>query len=213
MKWPFSSKREPFENLASDDIVIVVIGPTGVGKSTFINTAAGERLLEDEKKASDGKTSLLSPCTTEFTHVRCTFEDSRRVVFVDTPAFPDPYGSSSLSAEKEIGNKISDWLKRAFGKRIKVTGILYLHNITDNRLTEPPLPHYEMFRKLCGKEYPGSVILVLTMWEKVDPEIGQRRKEYLTNHWKKMISGKAAVYCHDGTKQSAWEAVKALGVL
>ena len=51
MVWPFSSKREPLENLGPEDIVIVcvfvtnfwsfcanpdtrVIGPTGVGKST-----------------------------------------------------------------------------------------------------------------------------------------------------------------------------------
>ena len=43
----------------------------------------------------------------------CTLEDSRRVVFVDTPAFPDPDGSADLSAEKKVGKKISDWLKEA----------------------------------------------------------------------------------------------------
>lgn len=71
----------------------------------FINTAAGETLLEVEK--------ALSPCTTELAHVLCTFEDSRRVVFVDTPAFPDPDGNVSLSAEKRLGRKIGDWLKEA----------------------------------------------------------------------------------------------------
>jgi len=35
------------------------------------------------------------------------------VVFVDTPAFPDPDGIPSLLAEKEVGEKIDDWLKRA----------------------------------------------------------------------------------------------------
>jgi hypothetical protein len=98
-------------------------------------------------------------------------------------------------------------------KHIKVTGILYLHNMTDNRLTEPLLP-YEVFRKLCGSDsLAASVLFVLTMCEKVTPETCQNRREYLTNHWKKMMGEKAAVYSHYGTKQSAWDAVTALGVL
>ena len=56
----------------------------------------------------------LSPCTTEFAYVRCTFEDSREVVFVDTPPFPDPYdGKSSLSEEQKVGSSISEWVKEA----------------------------------------------------------------------------------------------------
>ena len=46
--------------------------------------------------------------------MRCTFEDSREVVFVDTPAFPDPNGgNASLSAELRVGKKISKWVKEA----------------------------------------------------------------------------------------------------
>ena len=46
--------------------------------------------------------------------MRCTFEDSREVVFVDTPAFPDPYdGKAGLSGEKKIGNSISGWVKES----------------------------------------------------------------------------------------------------
>ena len=56
----------------------------------------------------------LSPCTTEFAYVRCTFEDSREVVFVDTPPFPDPYDNKAgLSEEQKLGNSISEWVKDA----------------------------------------------------------------------------------------------------
>ena len=58
--------------------------------------------------------NTLSPCTREFAYVRCTFEDSREVVFVDTPPFPDPYnGNYDLSEEKKAGNNISVWVKEA----------------------------------------------------------------------------------------------------
>jgi hypothetical protein len=68
----------------------------------FINIAVDEKVLEVETSHS------LSPCTKEFAHVRCTLEDSRQLVFVDTPAFPHP-----LSAKKEVGEEISEWLKEA----------------------------------------------------------------------------------------------------
>ena len=103
------------------------------------------------------------------------------------------------------------WPHPSFGKHIKVTGILYLYDITNNRLTEP-LPRYELFTRLCGNEYPARVVLVLTMCEKVHSTTYQIRREYLTNHWKKMMGEKAAVYSHYGTKKSAWDVVTALGV-
>ena len=101
------------------------------------------------------------------------------------------------------------------GANRKHTGILYLHSMTDNRLTEPLL-HYEIFKKLCGSgslPVAASVLFVLTMCEKVNPETCQNRREYLTNHWKEMMGEKARVCSHYGTKQSAWDVVAALGVL
>ena len=63
-------------------------------ESKFINTSMGKRL-----QAVD--TTSLSPCTTDLAHTVCTFEDSHRVVLVDTPAFPDHDGDASVSPEKK----------------------------------------------------------------------------------------------------------------
>lgn len=72
----------------------------------FINTAAGKSLL----RVNNG----LEPCTTKVEHVRCTiqFEGSlKQVVFVDTPAFPDP-GSDSTVAGLDVEMKIRDWARK-----------------------------------------------------------------------------------------------------
>jgi hypothetical protein len=98
---------------------------------------------------------------------------------------------------------------------MKVSRILYLHDISINRSTEP-LPHYEIyeiFRKLCGTEYSANVALVLTMCEKVAPATCQERTKYYKDHWKKMMGEKAVVYSHNGTKKSAWDVVAGLGVI
>ena len=54
--------------------------------------------------------NTLSPCTTEFAYVRCTFEDSRAVVFVDTP--PSFYDYGNLSEQKG-GGSVSECVKEA----------------------------------------------------------------------------------------------------
>ena len=97
------------------------MGPTGVGTSSvsvnfrikddiligdkFINIAAGKWLEVNRS---------LSPCTSEFAYVRCMSEseDSREVVLVDTPAFPDPFDNdTSASAIKKVGSKMNRWVK------------------------------------------------------------------------------------------------------
>ena len=117
-------------------------------------------------------------------------------------------------------NTVSKWLifvfnnfvYRSLGRRIKVSRILYLHDISTSRLTDPP-PHYEMFRKLCGKEYSSSVALVLTKCETIAPATCEARTGYFTNYWKRIMGERAAVYSHNGTKKSAWDVVAGLGVI
>ena len=144
MKRPVSSnEREPLENLGPDVIVIVCVIPIHYQvfvltptlhqsywanwsreelseceswnerwhshiRVKFINTAVDKKMLE--VKTSDS----LSPCTKDIAHVRYTVDDSCRLVFVDTPAFPGIILGHNLSAEKEVGKKISEWLKGAW---------------------------------------------------------------------------------------------------
>jgi hypothetical protein len=94
-----------------------IIGQTGAGKtSVSVNCGIKNVILIADKFiniATDEKLKVnksLSPCTTEFAFVRCTFEDSREVVFVDTPPYPHPDVNASTSEEK-VGKAISKWVK------------------------------------------------------------------------------------------------------
>jgi len=94
--------RKPKDG-SEDDIIIPVMGPTGVGKSTFINIAAGQdRTLVGHD---------LTSCTAEIQVVRVTHPrfPSRRIVFVDTPGFDDTYVSDT-----EILRRIANWLKDTY---------------------------------------------------------------------------------------------------
>ncbi|KAF8159707.1 hypothetical protein B0H34DRAFT_796924 [Crassisporium funariophilum] len=195
--WPW--RRIPFDGLTADDIVIVLIGPTGVGKSTFINTATkatNETMLKVH--------ASLSQCSNEITHVAYTpTRGGRKVVFVDTPAFPDP--ETTKLTERKVEEIITKWLKKAFAsKTMKVAGILYLYRITDRRITTPPRPHMDMINNLCGGR--ARALLVTTMWEKVAADVGERRKDELSARW----PNGSDVVRHDGTYGSAWRVVAQL---
>ena len=76
-------------------------------QNKFINTAVGKSLL----KVKNG----LEPCTTKVKHVRCTVETEggvKHVVFVDTPAFPDPGYGDNVVAGLHVERKIQEWSRQ-----------------------------------------------------------------------------------------------------
>src|SRR5206468_1395946 len=69
----------------------------------------------------------------------------------------------------------------------KINGIIYLHRITDNRMSGSALKTLRMFQKLVGDIYLGNVILATTMWDMVTPAEGEERETLLkAQHWDQM---------------------------
>ena len=60
-----------------------------------------------------------------------------------------------------------------------LSGLLYFHRISDNRMAGTPLKNLRMFEELCGKNAFHSVILTTTMWDEVDGETGEEREREL----------------------------------
>ncbi|KAJ3575936.1 hypothetical protein NP233_g752 [Leucocoprinus birnbaumii] len=155
-------------DLTANDIIVVVMGPTGTGKSTLITTLVGDHYTPGRDSGVKVGHQLNS-CTSEVYALRITFVDhkSKSLVLVDTPGFDDTYKS-----DLEILDTISRWFCSAAGgtksKNQSISGILYLHRITDMRLTGSIAKNFEMFRKLCGEEFYSRIVLVTTMWPNGD---------------------------------------------
>jgi hypothetical protein len=72
-----------------------------------------------------------------------------------------------------------------------------------------PLKNLRMFRELCGKKALENIILVTTMWDEVEPDVGsQREKELRGKYWKAMIDQGSATARYYGTLTSAWDIVE-----
>ncbi|KAF7970687.1 hypothetical protein HWV62_23290 [Athelia sp. TMB] len=181
------------DSLTEEDVIIAVMGPTGAGKSSFISKAIGG----DQETIGHG----LESHTRNIRAVRCRHpHDSRSYVFVDTPGFDD----TNLS-DVDILIEISSWLNATYKRRINITAILYLHRISDNRMTGSALRNMDLFQKLCGNRAARNVILVTTMWDEVDEEVGERREAELRDtFWRTMVAHGSQTVRFSHTPESAW---------
>lgn len=89
---------------------------------------------------------------------------------------------------------------------MRLTGIVYLHRISDVRLAGGGMRLLRVFKKLVGDSNLESVVLGTTMWDNVRAHEGEDRElELITNpdYWRDMIDLGSAVFRHDDGKASA----------
>ncbi|KAI6010122.1 P-loop containing nucleoside triphosphate hydrolase protein [Pisolithus marmoratus] len=185
----------------TQDIIIAVMGPTGSGKSNFINKLTGSK-----KEAGADK---LGSCTQGIREFTVDLPIGKRYVFVDTPGFDDTYRS-----DRDILRTIADWLEKKYRGDIKLTGVVYTHPISNNRMSGSVCKSLDLFSQLCGDKAAQCVRLVTTMWDNQKPEnteIWQSRVSYLEgNFWKPLISLGARHEQFFNTQESAWNIVNGL---
>lgn len=129
-----------------------------------------------------------------------------RVWLIDTPGFDD---TDRLDAE--VLKDVAFWLAAAYTSHTQLSGILYLHRITEPRFHGSAKRNLRMFQQLCGTKNLDSVILATIHWSDKEgkgyPEDeGQRKvKELIETEefWGGMVARGSRVERHDGSKESA----------
>ncbi|KAI1734051.1 P-loop containing nucleoside triphosphate hydrolase protein [Xylaria scruposa] len=175
---------------SGQDLLIAVMGMTGSGKTTFVSKVTGRRDLKIGHS--------LTSCTRDIEVIE-TKIDGRVVRFVDTPGFSD----TNLS-DSEVLQLIADYLAAAYKQDMKLSGIIYLHPISDTRMTHHATKNLQMFQKLTGDKNLGNVVLATSMWDRVSYEEGLAREgELKDKFWKLLITCGAKAMRHEGTPESA----------
>ncbi|KAI5862921.1 hypothetical protein GGS23DRAFT_75711 [Durotheca rogersii] len=99
---------------------------------------------------------------------------------------------------------IAEHLNDAYSLDMRLSGIIYLHPISDNRFTHHATKNLDMFRKLTGEGNLKNVILATTMWGKVTIEEGERREQELkSKFWDVLLAYQATYSRYDGSPRSA----------
>ncbi|KAF9526003.1 P-loop containing nucleoside triphosphate hydrolase protein, partial [Crepidotus variabilis] len=175
-----------------------ILGTTGVGKSTFVNAIAGY----EASQTSDE----LGLCTRKVVPIACQPCEGRGVVMVDTPGFDN----TDLS-DMDAFRLVAAWLKQTYEDGIKLSGVLLLHRITDNRLNGGAHRLLNVFKDICGPDALKNSLLVTTMWDQIEEAQGSEREQELAEaFWSPMIARGARVKRFLNTPESALDIVSLL---
>lgn len=113
-------------------------------------------------------------------HLATTDIDGHVLRFIDTQGFDDDEVSDT-----DILTEISTYICGTNTENLRLSGILYVHRITDTRVGGTALRNLSMFEKLVGKHKMGNVILLIIMWGNLPPsEDGETRVMNLTGKGK-----------------------------
>ncbi|KAJ4138390.1 hypothetical protein NW768_002214 [Fusarium equiseti] len=121
-----------------------------------------------------------------------------------TPGFDD-----TARSDTEVLKEIAFFFSQIYKKNVQLAGIIYLHRITDNRMSGSAFKNLSMFKQLCGENAFAHVVLCTSMWDNLGavlPEIGtEREKELMATScfWGAMHAGGSQVARWHGTKDSA----------
>ncbi|PPR07936.1 hypothetical protein CVT24_000826 [Panaeolus cyanescens] len=193
-----------------DDIIIAVMGATGVGKTSFINA-----LAPDEEWLKKGVGHDLSSGTQTVNCIKMKISGTQsHLVLVDTPGFDDPARSNA-----DILTVIGAWLKESYATKKKLNGIVYLHRITDIRFDSGASTTLALFQKICGGDIMGKVCLTTTRWNDVPPqwkhEYEEKEEQLKKGHWaiflaKKSVTSRFDSSTDETAKDTALKTLKTL---
>jgi len=82
------------------------------------------------------------------------------VHLVDTPGFDD-----NRLSDVEVLKLMAFWLSMAYSSGICIGGIIYMHRITDLRMSGTALRSLETFKRLCGPDAFHGVTFLTTGWD------------------------------------------------
>ena len=145
--------------------------------------------------------------------------DGSTVVLVDTPGFDGvdvlpTYTVHELRRwleKKYVLNHVSEYttlIKPRYDKKVQLTGIIYLHPISDNRMTKVSPG---VLKNLLKPEDASQVVLVTTMWDMTPAEVAEQREQQLrTLYWKDMLELGAQTDRFDNREETAWRIVRQL---
>ncbi|KAJ7476014.1 P-loop containing nucleoside triphosphate hydrolase protein [Mycena latifolia] len=178
--------------LEDDEVAIAVMGPTGSGKTSFINIVSGSNLRV-------GRT--LQSCTSTVQVAPAFQLDGRWVTLIDTPGFDD-----TSKSDTDILTLIAAFLAKTYEAGKKLAGVIYMHRISDVRMGGISTRNFKMFRQLCGESTLKNVVIVTNMWGEVGLEVGEAREAELASDerfFKPVLDKGARMLRHDNNAASA----------
>jgi hypothetical protein len=105
------------------------------------------------------RTNTAASGTKEVASYPCVIH-GHEVLLIDTPGFDD-----TNMPDFEVLDRIGNFLKNQMAEGIQLTGLVYIHNITNNRWKGSNMKNLQMFRNLTGDAKMENVVLLTSFWD------------------------------------------------
>ena len=126
--------------------------------------------------------------------------DGRVITLVDTPGFNDTF-----RGDAEVLAGVAKWLANLYHSRQRLTGLIYMHPITEPRITGSMLKNLRVFEKMLGEGGSSNMILVTSKWDllaSIDEGL-PRERELCQGIWAPLIERGSRTLRFAGNKSSA----------
>ncbi|KAF9032360.1 hypothetical protein BJ165DRAFT_772845 [Panaeolus papilionaceus] len=177
--------------------IILLLGPTGSGKSSFIECIANDNTLGIAKDQLDGVTQMLSIYQIQNVSI---VEDDSPLYIVDTPGFAD-----SKIPESKTMRLVIDFVRE---RNININRIFYFDRITDSRMAGSKGKLLDLFSEMTGQSTGFCVTFITTMWDRIWKEeqlrkANTRLEEMQGIYFKEFVQDQARVMKFENTHESA----------
>ncbi|PPR03133.1 hypothetical protein CVT24_008486 [Panaeolus cyanescens] len=188
-------------------LVILLAGPTGSGKSSFIEALGNNKSLGISKNQLEGFTQTVTAYHVKNMMANCTRKHGIMipVCLLDSPGFCD----TNIS-EIEVIEQVRSWLDNWPRSNVHINVILYFCPINGTRIPGSQRRIIELIKSINrkGNGQEATLTIVTTMWDQVCSKRLQKRAEdnfaYLRDSlFKDMIEGGTGLTTFANTQKSA----------
>ncbi|KZM24314.1 uncharacterized protein EKO05_0005630 [Ascochyta rabiei] len=179
--------------------MILVLGGTGTGKSSFVATTSGQAV---------GVGHDLRSFTATCQAVEFNLADRQVVQLIDTPGFSD-----TSRPDLDVLKAIAGWLQT---NKAAIAGVVYLHRIDERRFTGTHRLVFDIVRAICGKHFYPHLVLCTTMWDKLHRDVlgeAEERESELVGAedlWNPLLERQAEYMRYTGDRASGLAIIQKL---
>lgn len=159
--------------MSGGEVILLLIGPTGSGKTSFIKHATG--LSVDTSctscvptpffffvcvsKGAMAADNIFQATTRCRVYGPTTPVGPTRFWIIDTPGLDD-LPAENLGVIKDIAQTLANLAPREVG------GAIFFHRITEGRFSGSARVHLEIFKQICGAGFADHAVFITTMWNR-----------------------------------------------
>ncbi|TDL18404.1 hypothetical protein BD410DRAFT_793306 [Rickenella mellea] len=175
--------------------IVLVMGPTGTGKTSFINAAS-----KSDFPVSDD----LNSCTKTVDETKPFIVGSHNVVLVDTPGL----GHSHIE-DLDVLRPIAEYLETAYSRNMQLSGIVYMHPFPDPRIEATARQYFRVFCKLWGVDNLKHVTVVLPPPNGI-PNINGPKQHLIPSIFQPVVKAGGRIINHDFTHGCTKDILRAI---